>query len=229
MKPDHGIGRGLGDSYSNRYQHDKKKTCNLPKSWRTFVRRENCQTQFLKRYVSLCLIILLYCAEASKIIRDTVLNFVQRCDTPCKSISMPDKFCEKCIEDAISLGYPMEGYVTLQKYFKVGGMMAYASYAHREMAVRMYIARYTAIHLYLDDHFKEHYHGLLCFNERLLRNEHQEEEIFQCLSKLLLELPQHFSPVACNLMTVSTLNYVASLIIEHDTEDMTVACTMLFL
>ena len=135
---------------------------------------------------------------------------------------MPEDFRKSCIRSAIDCGYPLEGFESLQAYFEVGSMMGYAAYAHRELAVRMYIARYTAIHLYLDDNFKKHYYGLIRFNDTFIRNEKQEEKIFQCLSKLLLELSQHFNPVACNLMTVSTLNYVASLILEHDTEDMEV-------
>lgn len=136
---------------------------------------------------------------------------------------MPDNFKKSCIEEAINLGYPLEECDTLQAYFQGGALMAYTGYAHRELSVKMYIARYTATVLYLDDHFKLHYDGLLRFNERFLRNDHQEEKIFQCLSMLLLELPQHFNPIASNLITVSTFNFIASLIIEHDTADMKVA------
>ena len=155
-------------------------------------------------------------------IRDAILKFLTRCDTPCVAVPMPDKFKQECIDDAISHGYPMEGYDSLQAYFQVGAMMAYTSYSHRSLPIRMYIARFTAIHLYLDDNFSIHYDGLVRFNERLLHKESQEERIFRCLSMLLSESSQHFNPIACNLMTVSTSNYVACLILEHDAGDMKV-------
>ena len=132
---------------------------------------------------------------------------------------MPNDFKDMCIEDAIAHGYPIEGSDTLHAYFQGGAFMAFTGYAHREPSIRMYVARYTTTVLYLDDHFKTHFDGLLHFNERFMRNDPQEEIIFQCLSRLLEELPQYFNAVACNLITVSTFNFVTSLIIEHDTVD----------
>ena len=69
---------------------------------------------------------------------------------------MPDDLKNSCIADAIDAGYPLEGFEALRGYFQGGALMAYTGYAHRELPVRKFIARYTATVLYLDDRFSIH-------------------------------------------------------------------------
>lgn len=127
----------------------------------------------------------------------------------------------ECCHEAIARGIPMD---SIRSYMSNGVAMA-STYNHLpDRATTVWICLLTAIFCNIDDNLsgEQDIVHVYRFNERFARCQPQGDPTLQVLDTLLREAPRHYSPLMSNLITTSILDYISSLLLDHETKDMQV-------
>ncbi|TFK38295.1 isoprenoid synthase domain-containing protein [Crucibulum laeve] len=161
-------------------------------------------------------------------IRHAITEFLQHCNLPFPVTNYDTDFHDACCREARRKGYPMDstypGCTSLYPFIPGGVVMATTAYSHlHKQDARIFIALYTAFLIYLDDIFQKDVGLVSEFNERFIHKRAQLDPVLDSFADLLYELPQHFGRVVSNIMVTSTLNLVTALLLEHETQDMTLS------
>lgn len=122
-----------------------------------------------------------------------------------------------CIAEASARGYLGGDDDVLRRAIGVGATIAITGYSHLlDERVRIYIALYTGMVVYLDDVVLSHIDAIRAFVPRFVARQPQQLKTLDDFAALLLETPQLFNSVACNIILSSTLDFVSSLLIQTD-------------
>ncbi|OAX39478.1 terpenoid synthase [Rhizopogon vinicolor AM-OR11-026] len=161
-------------------------------------------------------------------IRQAVASFYQRCGLKYAEVVLDEALYTECCQEAINRGFQMDGNYPIRPYMAVGVAMFCSSFAHLpDRTTRMWICLFSAVITCVDDipnRGQDTVH-LYRFNERFANRQPQGESVLNALDTLMREVPHHYSPVVSNLITTSTLDFISSLLIEHDTKDMQISMT----
>ncbi len=68
----------------------------------------------------------------------------------------------------------------------------------------------------MDDGYAHNMDALRHFPKRFLLGQSQADDALDSYSRLLRELPDRFDEVQANLMLASSLNFISSLVLDHD-------------
>jgi hypothetical protein len=133
-----------------------------------------------------------------------------------------DALYTECCEEAINRGIPMEGKYSIRPYMASGVEMLALTYAHLpDRATKMWICLFTAAISGIDNNIDDIEH-VYAFNERFASCQPQGDPALQAIDTLLREIPRLYSPLVSNLIITSSLDYITSILIEHETKDMKV-------
>lgn len=156
-------------------------------------------------------------------IRDAVNDFLARCNFSLPVTQYDRDFHNSCCDVARGKGYPVDS-PSLQPFIPGGVVMATTTYAHlQNKSTKILIALYTAFLIYIDDVYQHDVEGIGCFNERFISCQAQDDPVLDALGSLLREFHQHFGRAASNIMITSTLNFMTSLLLDHETQGMPVS------
>jgi hypothetical protein len=167
-------------------------------------------------------------AQQFEEIRSTVVEFLNRCSIAYpRNVRVDPAFDEDCHAECIRLGYDMK---TLEPFLRVGIDIAGTAYTHlKDKKIQRYIAIYTAFLTYLDD-FCQTDEGIVyvsSFLGRFINNEPQEYKTLDDLASVLKEVSVYWRPITASLILSASLNFIASLFLDHETKDMQVSTQML--
>ncbi|KAH7928297.1 terpenoid synthase [Leucogyrophana mollusca] len=160
-------------------------------------------------------------SDLVKGMRDAIFSFLHRCDIPYLESERDHHFYQRCCEEAIRRGYPMDGY-SVGTYLYMGATMASISYPYLQEDERINIAFYTACAGYVDavPSRTPNMEALYLFNERFMQKGRQEDRVLEAFADTLSRLAHHYNRVASNLVVTSTLNGVTATLLEIETRDM---------
>ncbi|KAH7921311.1 terpenoid synthase [Leucogyrophana mollusca] len=164
----------------------------------------------------------------ANVVRDTrnVINsYLQRCAIPYTPASLDPAFYRQCEDEALRRNYPMEGRYSVRTYLGQGAAIAYTSYPHIRLAERIEIALYTACAIYTDDTpgRGSAMDATYLFNERFTQNCGQDDRVLDAFADSISKISLYFKRVISNLVVTSTLNGVTAVLLEHETDTMTLS------
>jgi hypothetical protein len=131
----------------------------------------------------------------------------------------------ECCKEAINRDFPMDGKYSIRPYMSCGVALSTTAYAHLpDRATLVWIAVISAAILVIDDNFggAQEIEHVYLFNERFASCKPQGDPALKALDSLLRETQRHYSPLVANLIITSILDYVSSVLIDHETKDMQV-------
>ena len=88
----------------------------------------------------------------------------------------------------------------------------------------VWIGVISAILLGIDDNLRgaQEIEHVYLFNERFASCQPQGDPVLKALDSLLRETKHYYSPLVSNLIITCILDYVSSVLIDHETKDMQV-------
>ena len=134
------------------------------------------------------------------------------------------------MDDAIRRGYPVDGDQSVRTFLREGvvyGATAGGHLPHRP--TQIWIALYTSCAIFLDeaaDLFQEEMPNIYCFNDRFIRKEPQGSGVLDAFADIMRRGSDLFRPVASQLITTSTLNFVTANLLEYETKSMQVSISV---
>ncbi|KAG2753982.1 terpenoid synthase [Suillus brevipes Sb2] len=156
-------------------------------------------------------------------IRQSIAEFIQRCGLQYKNIMLDEAWYSECSQEAINRGYPMEA---ILPYMAVGVAMMSNAYDHLpDRATKMWICLFTVVSVCIDDMMGEgedlvHVYS---FNQRFANCQPQEHPVLNALDGLLREVHYHYSAPVSNLIVASSLNFMSSILLDNETQDMPIS------
>jgi len=131
----------------------------------------------------------------------------------------------ECCKEAINRDFPMDGKYSIRPYMSCGAAMSSIPYAHLpDRATMVWIGVISAALLGIDDNLggAQEIEHVYLFNERFSSCQPQGDPVLKALDSLLRETKRHYSPLVSNLIITCILDYVSSVLIDHETKDMQV-------
>jgi len=129
----------------------------------------------------------------------------------------------ECCQEAVNRSIPLDGKYSFRKFMDVGVAITATAFAHiPDRATKMWVSLLISVSIGIDDYLggaldMEHlYH----FNARFVSCQPQGHPATNSLDALLREAPRYYSPFMSNLITTSMLDFVSSLLLDHETKDM---------
>ena len=133
---------------------------------------------------------------------------------------------KKCFQEVINRGIPVEGKFSLAAFVVHAVGVTASAYGHiTDPANWMWICLFLAVITGIDDNLdgEQEIEHMYRFNERFLNYQPQGNPALASLDELLREVPHHYkNPIVANLITTSVLDYITSIILDHETKDMQV-------
>ncbi|KAF8878461.1 isoprenoid synthase domain-containing protein [Infundibulicybe gibba] len=157
-------------------------------------------------------------------IRGILVQFLRELDMPFPNPQYDHQFAQAACNEALRLGFPSTHLYSpeFQRAFQLGVAMCVTLYPHLSISRRYYICVYTACVAYLDNLGLEGATVVGEFNMLFLRNKKHMHPILDGFAILLRATHEHFSENTASMIITSTLDYISSLIIEYDQQDMMV-------
>ncbi|OJA14259.1 hypothetical protein AZE42_06866 [Rhizopogon vesiculosus] len=159
-------------------------------------------------------------------IRQAIATFLQRCDLQYMPVTLDEELYTECCQDAVDRGLPMDGNYSIRPFLAVGVAIISNAYAHLpDRSTRMWICLFTAVCSTIDDvvdkgqDITHVYH----FNERFASCQPQADPVLSGLDALLREVVHHYPTLVSNLIVTSSLNFVSSLLLDHETKGMKIS------
>jgi len=156
-------------------------------------------------------------------IRQSIAGFLQRCGLQYKNITLDEAWYSECCQEAINRGYPMD---SILPYMAVGVAIMSNAYDHLpDRATKMWICLFTAVATCIDDMMDraEDLVHVYRFNERFMNCQPQEDPVMNALDGLLREVACHYSAPVSNLIVASSLNFMSSILLDSETQDMPIS------
>ncbi|KAG2064654.1 terpenoid synthase [Suillus decipiens] len=161
-------------------------------------------------------------ANVLESIRQSIAGFLQRCGLKYKNVTLDEAWHSECCKEAIKRDYPMDA---LFPYMAVGVAIMSNAYGHLpDRATKMWICLFTAVATCIDDMIKaEDLMHVYPFNERFMNCEPQGHPVLNAFDGLVREVPCHYSAPMSNLIVTSSLNFVSSILLDNETQDMPIS------
>nr|WRP99004.1 terpene cyclase [Fusarium sp. HZ-2024a] len=102
-------------------------------------------------------------------------------------------------------------------YFDVGLTLACSYYPTHSFAVKLHIAIYSWLAIYIDDDDDAN-EELASFQDRFQKGEPQPSALLSCFAKNLQHMSAHFEPLATNFIVLSSLQFVNATLLERRAE-----------
>ncbi|KAG1878761.1 hypothetical protein F4604DRAFT_1903023 [Suillus subluteus] len=156
-------------------------------------------------------------------IRKSIAEFYQRCGLQYKNITLDEAWYPECCKEAINRGYPMDA---ILPYMAVGVAIMSNAYDHLpDRATKMWICLFTAVSTCIDDIMTraENLVHVCRFNERFANCQPQEHPVLNTFDELLREVACHYSAPVSNLIVTSSLNFISSILLDNETQDMPIS------
>ncbi|KAG1860873.1 isoprenoid synthase domain-containing protein [Suillus subluteus] len=156
-------------------------------------------------------------------IRQSIAEFFQRCGLQYKNTTLDEAWYSECCQEAINRGYPMDA---ILPYMAVGVAMISNAYDHLpDRATKMWICLLTTVCVCIDDTMirAEYLVHVYRFNERFANCQPQEHPVLNALDGLLREVACHHSAPVSNLIVTSLLNFISSILLDNETQDMPIS------
>ncbi|KAF9259049.1 terpenoid synthase [Marasmius fiardii PR-910] len=157
-------------------------------------------------------------------IKRTVHTLLEECNIPLDKLPFDQDLCDECKEYmAYQLHLPPHLFPWFGKYLNVGVMIVSTSYSHLLKLNRIHIAIYTAFAqaIALYDIFAQNPKHMEGFNERFVKGISEDDPILDGLSQILLDTSEYHDRAQSSLIVSSTLNFVASLIMDMANQKLT--------
>ncbi|KII94514.1 hypothetical protein PLICRDRAFT_169261 [Plicaturopsis crispa FD-325 SS-3] len=154
--------------------------------------------------------------------RDVVTSLLARCSIPYTRQPYDHEFARAVYAEGTRLGYSMEGPQSIAgPFIGHGVVMATTAYAHLpDQRGQIFICLYTAFLTYAEDIYSTDVGGVAEFSERLARGQPQNDRVLDNLADLLLRAHEYFERIAANMVMSCTLNFMTSILLDHDTDGM---------
>lgn len=110
-------------------------------------------------------------------------------------------------------------------YMAVGVAIMSNAYDHLpDRATKMWICLFTAVSTCIDDMMcrAEDLVHVYHFNQRFANCQPQGDPVLNALDGLLREVHHHYSAPVSNLIVTSSLNFMSSILLDNETQDMPV-------
>ncbi|KAG2159168.1 isoprenoid synthase domain-containing protein [Suillus bovinus] len=156
-------------------------------------------------------------------IRQSVADFYQRCGLQYKNIALDEAWYSECTQEAINRGYPMDA---ILPYMPVGVAIMSNAYNHlQDRATKIWICLFTVACTCVDDIMirAEDLVHLYCFNERFANCQPHLHPVMNMLDELMREVTCHYSAPVSNFIVTSSLDFMTSIILDNETEDMPIS------
>ncbi|KAG2137297.1 isoprenoid synthase domain-containing protein [Suillus cothurnatus] len=156
-------------------------------------------------------------------IRQSIAEFFQRCGLQYKHVTIDETCYSECCKEAINRGYPMDA---ILPYMPIGVAMMSNAYDHLpDRATKMWICLMTTVCVCIDDTMikAEYLAHVYRFNERFTNCQPQGHPVLNALDGLLREVACHHSPPVSNLIVTSLLNFITSILLDNETQDMPIS------
>ncbi|KAJ8474101.1 hypothetical protein ONZ45_g16066 [Pleurotus djamor] len=149
-----------------------------------------------------------------------IQSMLRRCDLKARSLPMDADFAQKCLNDAVSLGVPLEASPSYLKANQTGAAIAYFAYPHlKSEATKVFIGTYTALIIYIEDIYGNRPLVMENFCQRLINNDEQKTAILEAFAKHLRRVGEHFGSMQANGILIGTMKWVTSLWYEYGTSE----------
>ncbi|KAG1824355.1 terpenoid synthase [Suillus subaureus] len=161
--------------------------------------------------------------EVLENIRQSIAKFYQRCGLQYHNIALDEAWYSECCQEAINRGYPMDA---ILPYMAVGVAIMSNAYDHLpDRATKIWICLFTVVATCIDDMMirAEDLEYVYRFNERFTNCQPQEHPVLNTLDGLLREVPCHYSAPVSNLIVTSALNFMSSILLDNETQDMLIS------
>ncbi|OJA09034.1 hypothetical protein AZE42_09695 [Rhizopogon vesiculosus] len=157
-------------------------------------------------------------------IRQANTDFLQRCGLEYTGLLRLDEALHsEYYQEAINRGIPMDGRYSFSPYIAAGVAITTNAFEHLpDREIRMWICLLITITIGIDDNLGggldmvQLYH----FNKRFISHQPQGDPAMKAFDAFLREASRHYSPLVSNLITTSILDFVSSLLLDHETKDM---------
>ncbi|KAI0394333.1 isoprenoid synthase domain-containing protein [Xylariaceae sp. FL0594] len=152
-------------------------------------------------------------------IRDLVSRFLRGCGLVYPPMVYDNKLEEDCIADAVRRKYITDEDQTLKRFIPAGVSISSNAYSHQRQDIQIFVAIWTALLVYLDDVGDKDVERIRAFNYRFVTGSRHEDAMLNHLTEMLREMPAMFGRIEADLMVISTMNGLTSLLIEHEIKD----------
>ncbi|KAG2347458.1 terpenoid synthase [Suillus weaverae] len=156
-------------------------------------------------------------------IRQSIADFLQRCGMQYKNVTLDEAWYSECCQEAINRGYPMD---IILPYMGVGVALMSNAYDHlQDRATKMWICLFTVVATCIDDMMikAEDLVHVYRFNERFTNFQPHEHPVMNAFDGLMREVPCHYSAPVSNLIVASALNFMSSILLDSETQDMPIS------
>ncbi|OJA17559.1 hypothetical protein AZE42_09098 [Rhizopogon vesiculosus] len=130
-------------------------------------------------------------------------------------------------KEAINRGFQMDGKSSIRPYIPAAVALASNAYAHLpDHATKLWICLLISVIICIDDRCLDRgldIVHLFPFNERFVSCQPQGDPALKALDSLLREAPRYYSPLVSNLIVTSILDFVSSLLLDHETKDLRIS------
>ncbi|KAG1835184.1 isoprenoid synthase domain-containing protein [Suillus variegatus] len=156
-------------------------------------------------------------------IRQSITGFLQRCGLQYKNVPLDETWYSECCQEATKRGYSMDA---ILPYMSIGVALTSNAYGHLpDRSTKMWICLFTVICTTMDDKMTsgKYLVHVYRFNERFANCLPHEHPVMHALDGLIREVACHYSAPMSNLIVTSALDYVSSLLLDHETKDMRIS------
>ncbi len=149
-------------------------------------------------------------------------RFLKGCDIVYpRNVHLDPSYIAACYSEAKRRGFDI---AVLGKTLDVAIALGDTNYRHlQNYSTRIFIAMYTAVAAHIDDSYHLYKEGLEDFVDRFLRHEQQQFEALDHWAALIREIPEHWGSTASNFITLASMDFIASTVIEGRIEEMKVS------
>ncbi|KAG9315972.1 isoprenoid synthase domain-containing protein [Chiua virens] len=159
--------------------------------------------------------------------RQNIHSLLEQCHVVYEITSFAEDLYQECIEDAVQRGYPVDGDQSVRTYLHEGVMYAATAGVHLpHRLTQIWIALYTSCAIFVDDapnRFLSEMPNIYRFNDRFISNEPQGNRVLDAFADILRRTSELYRPVASQLITTATLNFVTANLLEHETRTMKIS------
>ncbi|KAK2589923.1 hypothetical protein QQS21_012395 [Conoideocrella luteorostrata] len=156
---------------------------------------------------------------ANSHIRVSIARFLDLCGLVYPKSSSHLEFTAHCIQESMDRGYVTPTNDSFKLFIPAGVAMACTAYGHQPLNVQVFICFYTAFAIYVDDMSSKDIMAVEQFNHRFVTGQPQSLELLDHFAALLKLVPDVFSPIAANIITTSTLDFITAQLLENAVKD----------
>ncbi|KAF7430764.1 hypothetical protein PC9H_006475 [Pleurotus ostreatus] len=156
-------------------------------------------------------------------IRHIILSMLQKQKLTARALKLDQSFVRRCLDDAASLGCPMEPVGDLPSFHRsttIGAAIAFFAYNYiKDEDVKVYIGTYTSMIIYIEDVFGDTPEIVHDFNARFTSGKPHRSPVLAAFAEHLRRTSLYFNDRQTSAIIIGSLNWVASLWMEDHFPD----------